>query len=979
MDEEQIHFEWNLTPHNAPPESKTGITFKGKDPEYIDAHRKLSGMFLTKGEQFLINGIEMRISDTPKNKPISIELKPKVGLSGKANLKIYDQNKRGGATIHITKVSGGDLLHSKILAFDVIKFLLDKIISGVISDGSIATFKKKSVSKNEAGNECKYCEKSFLNSQGLKLHKAKDHAADKSFDCKECASWFKTENELTEHMNAIHVVVRSPEPKKQKVNLKDDANAGIKDVDCDDMEIDVEIDSKVEDTVTLSKRNDEKILEKHKSEEKKEELLKEINRKRQLLTVEEERKRKRQISVNKKKRKKLSQKERKREIGGHEQKKNVKNPKLVEIDKKYATLFAEAKLDIEKFVIYKVKGDGACGATCTAIHCHRDEKLGNYVRRNTNEYIAQLWEYFKEHVTFPHTQMVGVNSVTFKDESEYLTFLTKNNKSGLLWMDHGDLQAVANMYQIKVHILTTNIASLEETKARWTHLVPDQRLKSFSRISMKLPDMWVLHRDEQHFDLIIEKNSTLAKEGPIESVIEDEKIVTDDGVETKNMGEDEEEVTAGYMGWQIDEEESDDYNKLRYKALKEAYEHLKKDHETLKVEYTKLKTKTGDNCDKNIKQMTKEVKSLKEDYKELIEVLKKETQDKTKAETEVKTLKDIFQTQKEINEYTNQEEKDEEMEIDEAMGEWIQQQKRKSLRISKDIGKIHNCNKCENVFKHKEQLSQHLKEHELQTFNCLNCKETFRTEEDLSKHSGVHKKEAEVKCTICERVYPNMRKIRKHDLRGHKEVECNICEKCENESKHKGQLSQHLEEHELQTFNCINCKEKFRTKEELSKHAEVHKQGSEVKCSKCEKVYSNMNKLRRHDWRSHREVECNICDMKIENRAEISSHRRKEHKMFNVAKCRFFPNCIDEEECFFQHEEDSNNKSEAFENTKSKYCPKGETCMDQSCEYNAANHRQIKDVMCRFQNKCNRPECAFKHIVERAAFLGLCTQKFKTK
>ena len=73
--------------------------------------------------------------------------------------------------------------------------------------------------------------------------------------------------------------------------------------------------------------------------------------------------------------------------------------------------------------------------------------------------------------------------------------------------------------------------------------------------------------------------------------------------------------------------------------------------------------------------------------------------------------------------------------------------------------------------------------------------------------------------------------------------------------------------------------------------------------------------------------------MKIENRAEISSHRRKEHKMFNVAKCRFFPNCIDEEECFFQHEEDSNNKYEAFENAKSKYCPKGETCMDQSCEY----------------------------------------------
>jgi hypothetical protein len=45
-----------------------------------------------KGERFLITGIEISISDIPKNQPINVEIKPKVGLSGKANLKIFEMN-----------------------------------------------------------------------------------------------------------------------------------------------------------------------------------------------------------------------------------------------------------------------------------------------------------------------------------------------------------------------------------------------------------------------------------------------------------------------------------------------------------------------------------------------------------------------------------------------------------------------------------------------------------------------------------------------------------------------------------------------------------------------------------------------------------------------------------------------------------------------------------------------------------------------
>ena len=168
--------------------------------------------------------------------------------------------------------------------------------------------------------------------------------------------------------------------------------------------------------------------------------------------------------------------------------------------------------------------------------------------------------------------------------------------------------------------------------------------------------------------------------------------------------------------------------------------------------------------------------------------------------------------------------------------------------------------------------------------------------------------------------------------------------------------------------------------DELVNHRRSHdqsKQVSKIKCSKCEKEYTNMSKLRRHDWRSHRSVDCNICGSSLESREEISNHRKVVHKMSRKTTCRFFPNCIDEDECFFAHNQ--NEESQEDRTGKSRYCLKGEKCEDQSCEYSEVNHLNVKNVICRFQERCNKPECMFKHMMERASFLAACTQNSEKK
>ena len=83
--------------------------------------------------------------------------------------------------------------------------------------------------------------------------------------------------------------------------------------------------------------------------------------------------------------------------------------------------------------------------------------------------------------------------------------------------------------------------------------------------------------------------------------------------------------------------------------------------------------------------------------------------------------------------------------------------------------------------------------------------------------------------------------------------------------------------------------------------------------------------------------------------------------------CRYFPDCVDGNECLFSHDQSSDyNYTQSESNL---FCPNEENCSDQSCVFSEARHMKGR-VMCRFQENCNRLYCTFKHVNERKAFLG---------
>ena len=218
-------YELEIVPIKAVEENKTGITIKGKDSEYIEAHRILKQYFQTRGQKYHINGSDIRIVDLPKNKLIKIEVKHKGGMSGKVNLNIYEVNARGGATIMVQKVSGGGFEHVKIFGLKVIKHLIDGLISGSMDEDSIEKYKIKTekIALKEERNpidqkiKCEKCDKIFKSDQGLKVHMTRTHKGSQA-DCDSCERVFDSYDKLEKHIESKHGQISSPLAKKQKQN-----------------------------------------------------------------------------------------------------------------------------------------------------------------------------------------------------------------------------------------------------------------------------------------------------------------------------------------------------------------------------------------------------------------------------------------------------------------------------------------------------------------------------------------------------------------------------------------------------------------------------------------------------------------------------------------------------------------------------------------------------------------------------------------
>ena len=209
------------------------------------------------------------------------------------------------------------------------------------------------------------------------------------------------------------------------------------------------------------------------------------------------------------------------ECKGNERKKNV----LVEVsDLKGINLketFEKEGLKQENFGICRVTSDGRCGAHCIALHVYNDEAKEKEVMKELNAYIVEEWNTYKNHFSFPCSHPIGIGreNVIFESEKDLKLFLETKPDAVHLWVDHPWLQAAAALYQTKIHILTTGVEI-----PRWTIVQPKAPKLNPDKVT-KSGDMYLLHANNLHFDLLIVKNKP-TEEAPI--TLEEQKCIEKD-------------------------------------------------------------------------------------------------------------------------------------------------------------------------------------------------------------------------------------------------------------------------------------------------------------------------------------------------------------------------------------------------------------------------------------------------------------------
>ena len=109
-----------------------------------------------------------------------------------------------------------------------------------------------------------------------------------------------------------------------------------------------------------------------------------------------------------------------------------------------------------------------------------------------------------------------------------------------MWSDSEDLAIIADMFQLKIKVITSKGEDDQKPTENW--IFPDKEMKQFAELKdVELKNMILFHKNDSHFDLIIDKNDDLATMGSLshrfnvgpmlegnEAIEEDESMVDDE-------------------------------------------------------------------------------------------------------------------------------------------------------------------------------------------------------------------------------------------------------------------------------------------------------------------------------------------------------------------------------------------------------------------------------------------------------------------
>ena len=151
-------------------------------------------------------------------------------------------------------------------------------------------------------------------------------------------------------------------------------------------------------------------------------------------------------------------------------------------------MFKFKGVNIDDFKICKVSGDGLCGANCLVLHMTTLHDGGHELRKSINAHKILNWQFYKESYSNDNTERFGNSTRYFRKSEDFLNFLKQEpDEAAKHWMGQTDIQAAANMFNMKVNILTIGIPKQPQD---CHHCKPSKKLKDEEEL--------INHNDKNH-------------------------------------------------------------------------------------------------------------------------------------------------------------------------------------------------------------------------------------------------------------------------------------------------------------------------------------------------------------------------------------------------------------------------------------------------------------------------------------------------
>ena len=734
-------------------------------------------------------------------------------------------------------------------ATKVVDLILDEMI-GVETEDSIEETKEVTLNEmpedidenvpKKYSNKCDNCEfeakagRKFKVLQILKQHR---ELCQKIKTCEIGGCEVKDIQNMKKHMRDEHseTTASTSPPLKRKRKLAVNTKTVEENTDTEEMEIDYE------ESEILSQRMDKKIEQKAKENEEKDQVLKEkIKEKIEKKNKEEEKRQ--EIEKIKKRQAKQSKKDLRKSTRKKMKKiKEVKLPNIKDVPENIKHLVDKDD------VIYEVPGNGACGPNSASAFLFSDEVFGPKLRRNMNIFMARHWDKHYQYKSqcsedSPFIRKMGNKTISFTNTKELKHFLMNSEEAAYMWSDSEDLAVIADMYQIKIKVITSKGADDKNPIVHWIN--PEMELKQYAELKdVDLKELILFHENDCHFDLIVNKNHDLATLGSLSYRFNVGPIL-----ESNEPIEEEEEAAV-----EVDKDTESPNND--HKRCKDELKRCQETNRKLKGEYIK--------CEQELRNKTEEVEKLK---------------------IELNLIKQTIELEKECNSCTYSCSNKEQV-----------NSREKSIHTHDNK---HPCKICNLEFRNKSQLSNHLKnEHADDKPEILEKK---KIEEQVETKSS-NKVSIEIfRCVICAFISKSKDQLIDHIKRKHtnvnKDEEYN-CEGCDFQGTSMLQLNKHMNlkhtdknQPMREVIKCRNCDEQFSHKWNLMNHRKQKHIETVGHCKK--KQDGNCPFSDDKCWWKHQEkqklstehIECYICNKIFQDKPSMMMHRKAEHRSI-IRKC----------------------------------------------------------------------------------------------